>query len=128
MSADLKRKAGELPSSDSKKPKVNSSITSFFGAPKSTSSKPLDTSPLPSLKFDKSKWAASLTPDQRDLLSLEIDTLDPTWLAHLKEEILSREFLDLKRFLKQERAGGKTVLPPPEDMYSWSVFRSTPPH
>ena len=120
---DLKRKAGELPNADPKKPKVNGSITSFFGAPKSTSSKPIDTSPLPSIKFDKSRWTESLTLDQRDLLNLEIDTLDVSWLAHLKEMLVSKEFLDLKRFLKQEKASGKTVLPPSEDIYSWSVFR-----
>ncbi|KAH7628818.1 putative uracil DNA N-glycosylase [Sordaria sp. MPI-SDFR-AT-0083] len=74
-------------------------------------------------KFNKEKWVASLTPEQRELLQLEIDTLDESWLAHLKEEIVTREFLDLKRFLKREWET-KTVFPPREDVYSWS--RHTP--
>ncbi|EGZ78569.1 uracil-DNA glycosylase [Neurospora tetrasperma FGSC 2509] len=74
-------------------------------------------------KFNKEKWVASLTPEQRDLLQLEIDTLDESWLAHLKEEIVTKEFLDLKRFLKNEWET-KTIFPPKEDIYSWS--RHTP--
>ncbi|KAK3334974.1 putative uracil DNA N-glycosylase [Neurospora tetraspora] len=75
-------------------------------------------------KFNKEKWVASLTAEQRDLLQLEIDTLDESWLAHLKSEIVTKEFLDLKRFLKKEWESGKTIFPPKEDIYSWS--RHTP--
>lgn len=62
---------------------------------------------------------ASLTDEQRDLLKLEIDTLDESWLAQLKTEIVSKEFLDLKRFLNREAAAGKKIFPPREDIYSW---------
>jgi len=131
----LKRKGNNLPSSspaEAKKPKTNASITSFFGQPQSTSnpSKPasnatngFSTTAPPILKFDKARWVAKLTPEQRTLVKLEIDTLDESWLAHLKDEILSPGFLDLKRFLKSEIDSGKKVFPPMEEVYSWSVLK-----
>lgn len=62
---------------------------------------------------------AKLTSEQKELLQLEIDTLDESWLYHLKEELVSPSFLDLKRFLKKEYEGGKKIFPPKEDIYSW---------
>lgn len=125
--ASLKRKAEPLAGSlnDQKKPKKDGSLTSFFGAPKpapmatksSANSAPA-TNPPP-LKFDKEKWVESLTPDQKSLLKLEIDTLDPSWLAHLKDEITSGSFLDLKRFLQKEIDSGKKIFPPLDEVYSW---------
>ena len=112
----MKRKSENLSAPDSKKPK-GGSITAFFGAPKpkppSTTSTPLQCS------FDKAKWVASLTPEQKELLQLEIDTLDESWLAHLKDEVVSTEFLNLKRFLKKEKDSNIKVFPPEEDVYSW---------
>lgn len=130
----LKRKAnGALPTSDAKKTKQNSSITSFFGAPKPTApsgavsgSSSSTAAPLPAANFNKQKWMETLTDEQRELLKLEIDTLDESWLALLKDEITSKEFLDLKRFLDREANAGKKVFPPREDIYSWS--RHTPFH
>ncbi|KAK5663696.1 hypothetical protein OQA88_4127 [Cercophora sp. LCS_1] len=127
----LKRKAAALAAGpDSKKPKQNASITSFFGAPKpaatsgsSTSGTAAASEPTAS-KFDKAKWVATLTPEQKTLLKLEIDTLHESWLAHLKDEITTKEFLELKRFIDRETAAGKKVFPPREDVYSWS--RHTP--
>ncbi|KAK3396560.1 putative uracil DNA N-glycosylase [Sordaria brevicollis] len=146
--SSLKRKANgsSQPGSDAKKSKQqNGNIMSFFGAPKpgppnsspSTRSQTLSqtqsqtqsqssasaTPETVTKKFDKAKWVSTLTPEQRELLELEINTLDESWLAHLKEEIVTREFLDLKRFLKREWET-KTVFPPKEDVYSWS--RHTP--
>jgi uracil-DNA glycosylase len=72
-------------------------------------------------KFDKEAWVAKLSDEQKDLLKLEIDTLDVSWLAHLKDDVTSPEFLNLKRFLKKEVDSGKKVFPPMEDVYSWSV-------
>lgn len=129
--ATLKRKA-ELTAAtnDPKKPKKDASLTSFFGAPKVVSS---STNGAPNSspeaqgaapKFDKQKWVSTLTAEQRDLLKLEIDTLDPTWLAHLKEELVTPGFLSLKRFLKREIESKKTIFPPLEEVYSWS--RHTP--
>ena len=70
-------------------------------------------------KFDKAKWVKNLTPEQRELLALEITSLHESWLAQLKDHIVSKDFLELKRFLKNERESGKTIFPPPGDIYSW---------
>ncbi|KAM7192274.1 hypothetical protein V8F33_008412 [Rhypophila sp. PSN 637] len=132
----LKRKTNGQAGPDAKKPKQNASITSFFGAPKAgpatggSSSKTTAASSAgavsdsPALKFDKAKWVASLKPEQKHLLKLEIETLHDSWLAHLKDEITTKEFLDLKLFLDREISQGKKVFPPMEDVYSWS--RHTP--
>ncbi|KUI54726.1 Uracil-DNA glycosylase [Cytospora mali] len=141
MSSIKRKAAAQFAGSDPKKPKQNASITSFFGAPKSSptaaansvksslaSSSPVSAGVAESAtpKFDKAKWVATLTDEQKQLLRLEIDTLDPTWLAHLKDEIVTKEFLDLKRFLDREASAGKKIFPPREDIYSWS--RHTPFH
>lgn len=118
-----------------KKAKANGSITSFFGVPKpkngggveskrllSTTASSAPAAPtVPTSSFNKQKWASSLSPEQKELLRLEIDTLDESWLAQLKDEVTSPEFLNLKRFLKKERDSGKTIFPPEEDVYSWYV-------
>lgn len=115
----LKRKAG-VPSdgADSKRPKANGSITSFFGgAPKPAAAASNVAAAAP--KFDKQKWIASLKPEQKKLLQLEIDTLDDSWLAHLKDDITAPDFLNLKKYLEKETAGGRKWFPPAEDVYSW---------
>lgn len=127
-----KRKATTNPTNDTKKPKANGSITSFFGPPKTVSSttKVTGTStdtiaPAPAtFKFNKEKWVATLTEEQKDLLKLEIETLHESWLAVLKDEIMGKEFLELKKFLKKELEGKDKIFPPMEDVYSWS--RHTP--
>ncbi|KAK5992757.1 Uracil-DNA glycosylase [Cladobotryum mycophilum] len=81
-------------------------------------------SSAPASKFDKEKWVAGLTAEEKKLLKLEIDTLHDSWLALLKDDIVSKEFLDLKKFLDRETASGKKWFPPKEDVYSWS--RHTP--
>ncbi|KAI1104599.1 uracil-DNA glycosylase [Jackrogersella minutella] len=129
--SSLKRKAAKAAESDAKKPKVNASITSFFGAPKSSpppASSPSSAKPErgPDLKFDKARWVAGLTVEQKRHLQLEIQTLDPSWLAHLKDEIVTPEFIELKKFLESEVKSNTKVFPPREDVYSWS--RHTPFH
>jgi len=120
VNSSVKRKSEHVSAPDSKKPK-GGSITAFFGAPKP---KPVNTesgstpAPRPS-NFNKEKWVASLTPEQKELLRLEIDTLDESWLAHLKDEVVSTDFLNLKRFLKKEKDSNIKVFPPEEDIYSW---------
>lgn len=114
----LKRKANAADGKEAKKPKANATLTSFFGVvPKTTTNKASSAPAAP--KFDKEKWVEGLTPDQKKLLKLEIDTLDESWLAVLKDEIVTKEFLDLKRFLERETASGKKWFPPAEDVYSW---------
>ncbi|KAI1500287.1 uracil-DNA glycosylase-like protein [Biscogniauxia marginata] len=138
-SPSLKRKSdGPLSSTDpnnNKKPKVNASITSFFGPPKTrTNDNGPSSSPTAAAAgavddagaatWDKAKWVASLTPETRRNLALEIQTLHPSWLQHLRDEITSPEFIALKKFLESEVKSGKTVFPPRDDIYSWS--RHTP--
>jgi uracil-DNA glycosylase len=100
---------------------TRNSITSFFGAPKPKVGEAK--APVAS-KFDKEAWVAKLTDEQKELLKLEIDTLHESWLAVLKDEVVTKEFLDLKKFLKQEIASGKKVFPPMEDVYSWYDLNS----
>lgn len=130
----LKRKAESQALIDAKKPKANSSITSFFGPPKTVSSSTkvagstTETIEPPQIKFDKEKWVAKLTDEQKELLKLEIETLHESWLSQLKDEVTSKEFLELKRFLKKELDSGKKIFPPMEDVYSWFVVLVSPTH
>jgi len=120
----LKRKAADLAAAEAKKPKANGSITSFFGAPKSNPSTsstnpshpPVEPAPVP---FDKEEWIKGLSDEQRSLLKLEIETLHESWLSVLKDQVTSKSFLSLKRFLKEEGEKGTKIFPPLEDVYSW---------
>jgi len=113
----LKRKAAEAATDASKKPKANGSITAFFGAPKPAA----NSKAAAAAKFDREAWIGKLTEEQKDLLQLELDTLHESWLPHLKDVLLTPQFLNLKRFLKQELKSGKTIYPPMKDVYSWYV-------
>jgi uracil-DNA glycosylase len=122
----LKRKAAAAAAAGAEAKKAKQgNIMSFFGAPKQSpaaggaGNKGAAAPEPPASKFDKAKWAASLTPEQRQLLQLEIDTLHESWLALLKDELVTKEFLELKKFLDRETAAGKKVFPPKEDIYSW---------
>lgn len=53
---------------------------------------------------------------------MEIETLHESWLAQLKDEVVTKEFLDLKRFLKAEKDAGQKVFPPEKEIYSWFVL------
>jgi uracil-DNA glycosylase len=126
----LKRKAAADAGAELKKAKQGN-IMSYFGAPKSApaatgssgnTSNAVSAAEPAAPKFDKAKWVASLTPEQRQLLQLEIDTLHESWLALLKDELVTKEFLELKKFLDRETAAGKKWFPPKEDVYSWCAL------
>lgn len=119
----LKRKAAAAATDASKKTKQNGSITAFFGPPKTDPNAPPKQTAA-AAKFDKDAWVAKLTDEQKDLLQLELDTMHESWLPHLKDVLVTPQFLQLKRFLKQELASGKTVYPPMKDVYSWCVYQS----
>ncbi|ODV58026.1 uracil-DNA glycosylase, partial [Ascoidea rubescens DSM 1968] len=74
--------------------------------------------------FDKESWVNSLTPQQKELLELEINTIELSWLELLHKEFTKSYFLTLKRFLNSEYRSGKIVFPPKNDIYSWT--RLTP--
>jgi uracil-DNA glycosylase len=102
--------------------KKDRSITAFFGAPKSSPGKPAKANATNgAASFDKATWVASLSEEQRELLALEINTLHDSWLPYLKDELMSSEFLNLKKFLKSEALAGKKIFPPSADVYSWYV-------
>ncbi|KAL7943180.1 uracil-DNA glycosylase-like protein [Trichoderma barbatum] len=123
--SNLKRKAATTGNeTDSKKAKANGSIASFFGAAPKPAGASAASSPSPAAKFDKAKWLEGLTAEQKELLKLEIETLHDSWLALLKDDVTTKEFLELKKFLNRETAAGKKWFPPQEDVYSWS--RHTP--
>jgi uracil-DNA glycosylase len=70
---------------------------------------------------------------ERELLALEVATIDPSWLELLQDEIRKPYFIKLKEALWKEGVRGvhgkcnKTnVFPPAHDIYSWS--RHTPVH
>ncbi|KAF2862160.1 uracil-DNA glycosylase [Piedraia hortae CBS 480.64] len=118
----LKRKAGTKALDSAKKPKTNASITSFFSTNPAGSS---STTPKPaSSQFNKEAWLETLTPEQRDLLSLELTTLGPTWLAALHTDLTTPSFLSLKTFLAKEVSQNRKIFPPQAEVYSWS--RHTP--
>lgn len=76
--------------------------------------------------FNKQEWINSLTPEQKDLLQLEIDTLHISWLSVLYKELTKPYFLNLKRFLHSQQQQGKTIFPKPQDIYSWSNLTPLP--
>ncbi len=102
-------------------PSTATATAPIFNAPSAGAS---STAGAPAPKFDKEKWIEKLTPEQKDLLALEIQSLDESWLAQLKDEVVSRDFLELKRFLKSEHEAGKKIFPPAADVYSWYVSDS----
>jgi uracil-DNA glycosylase len=91
---NVKRKATSTISSaltsppDPKKLKQGS-LTAFFGAPKHT------VHTASKANFDKQAWINSLTPSQKELLKLEIETLHESWLAALKDELTKPYFLSV---------------------------------
>jgi uracil-DNA glycosylase len=118
-SPTLKRKATAAPATSAKKSR---SITSFF-VPKPASDGTADgsSSSLPTAlpKFNKEAWVSSLSKEQKSLLTLEIETMDDSWLAVLKDELVSDKFLSLKKFLSEEKGA---IYPPRKDIYSWSRY------
>lgn len=72
----------------------------------------------------KTKFISTLTEEQKELLDLEINTMEDSWFQALSGEFLRPYFLTLKRFLKAQYAAKQTIFPPQNDIYSWS--RLTP--
>lgn len=120
----MSKRAAEAAVGSAKKAKT-AAITSFFkkDAVIQSSTPRSATKPDAAAPFDRAAWLAGLDDRARTLLALEIDTLDPSWLAVLHGELTKPYFLSLKEFLAKERRA-KKVFPPEGDVYSWS--RCTP--
>lgn len=103
--------------SDDDKTTTTTTVATPFGIASST----ITTTKAP---FDKTSWAAKLTPEQTSLLQLELTTLDESWLSVLAPALLDPTFLSLKRFLLAEHTRGAKIFPPAADVYTWS--RHTP--
>ncbi|GAA5869352.1 hypothetical protein JCM1840_005447 [Sporobolomyces johnsonii] len=119
-----------------KRPRLSPPLTTVPSA--SLPSTPLSTSAIANSAstFAPSAYQAALatagsSPTEADLLRLECETLDPSWLALLQDELKKPYFLSLKKFLWQEGLRGTTekddkgkakVFPPARDVYSWSRY------
>ncbi|KAF9186020.1 hypothetical protein BGZ51_001357 [Haplosporangium sp. Z 767] len=68
----------------------------------------------------------NLPDEKKELLQLEQDTMDATWLRALQAEFTKPYFIELKKFLKQEENNKQQVFPPKEEIYSWSRFTPLP--
>lgn len=80
-------------------------------------------SSLESADVMSKKLMVSLSPFLRNLLALEIESMESTWLKELQGEFKKPYFVKLKQFVIKEQQG-HTVFPPARDIYSWS--RLTP--
>ena len=117
-----KRKAVAIETSPPPPAKKNALISSFFKVDQATITTSAATAKpaFKSFKFDKEAFLATLSDEEKELLSLEIDSLGESWLAAgLKDEIRKPYFLKLKRTLRDE-AKSHTIFPPPKDIYTWS--------
>lgn len=85
----------------------------------STSAKPSLNALVHPTAFNKQKWVDSLSQEQKQLLNLEINTMDESWLAVLHDEMTKPYFLDLKKFLQREWQT-QTIFPPQNEIYSWT--------
>lgn len=73
----------------------------------------------PDINFDKDAWAKTLTEGQKQLLQLELETMHVSWLAELKDVLVTPQFLSLKEFLEKEKKEKRIVYPAEADIYSW---------
>lgn len=102
-----KRKAPVAEEGEPKKLRaITSSSSSGGGAP-------------PVTNFDKDVWAQTLSEGQRRLLQLELETMHVSWLAELKDVLITPQFLSLKEFLEKEKKEKRIVYPAEADIYSW---------
>ncbi|KAF9970660.1 uracil DNA glycosylase [Actinomortierella ambigua] len=144
MTPSLKRAADSSQRPDNSKkpsgarPMAQSSLLAFVKkTPSTTSDTTQDndgettassTTSSPNLKTPPAKFQEkidilkSLKPEQAELLRLEQNTMDATWLKALQGEFTKPYFLELKKFLKAQNEAGKNIFPPKHEIYSWSRF------
>lgn len=77
--------------------------------------------------WNKDQWVSGLPAETKELLQLEIDTLEDSWLEVLRFEIMKPYFLSLKKFLRTcKDSQGPAIYPPENDIYSWSRLTQLP--
>lgn len=110
-----------------KKVKLTASGSSSSIASTGNQVKVFGIQPLNSIPFSVSAYLDALNDEQKQLLKLEIECMNKTWLKVLKDEIKKPYFTTLKRLLWEEGVHGADdsprplkVFPPPRDIYSWS--------
>lgn len=67
----------------------------------------------------KKEFQEKLNDREKELLALEIDTMEDSWFEALSDVFTQDWFLDLKQFIRKEFTS-QTIYPPREDIYSWS--------
>ncbi|SAM09056.1 hypothetical protein [Absidia glauca] len=66
-----------------------------------------------------------LDDETKNLLHLEMTTMQYDWLRVLQPELTKPYFIKLKKYLKRELLDKQVIYPPAKDIYSWSNY--TPP-
>lgn len=102
---------------------ATTTTTTMTAKEQTTARKPSTSIPIDPF-FNKQRFIDSLTADQRQLLDLELTTMEDSWLELLHKELTKPYFLALKRFLLKEWAGPTPIFPPQHDIYAWT--RLTP--
>ncbi|KAI8583452.1 hypothetical protein K450DRAFT_223748 [Umbelopsis ramanniana AG] len=118
--------AGSVDKENKKKttasPARQSSLLSMWGAKSTTDKAVSSLAVAKAAPINKSDLEKDLTEEQKTLLKLELETLNPEWLRILKPELTKPSFLKLKSFLENEKKQGNKIFPPENDIYSWSNF------
>lgn len=70
----------------------------------------------------KQDFIKKLSDEEKELLELEINTMEDLWFEKLHKEFTKPYFLKLKKFLKTQYDNKVLVFPPKEDIYSWSRY------
>ncbi|KAJ1985444.1 uracil DNA glycosylase [Dimargaris cristalligena] len=117
-------KGAPKPPADPTKPHADSTskANSALATPKDSTAGIGTQATLPTTPATPLPTLDQLSPEDRELLALEYETLDPSWLRVLQSELTKPYFRSLKRFLQAERAAGQLVFPPAADIYSWSRY------
>ncbi|KAG0949166.1 hypothetical protein G6F32_005568 [Rhizopus arrhizus] len=71
---------------------------------------------------DPHEFFKNVDKETLELLDLEIKTMNKEWLKVLAPEMVKPYFLKLKKYLKAEAEGKKTIFPPLSQVYSWSNY------
>ncbi|RGB42076.1 uracil-DNA glycosylase-like protein, partial [Rhizophagus diaphanus] len=113
----IKRKISSASINNSKKQKVSASVQSSLSS--FVKSQPRNQTITSETLLDKIK------DENKELLSLEIKTMNSEWLKGLSDVIQKPYFIELKKYLQREKDNNKKIFPPEPEIYSWSRF--TPP-